>query len=101
MPLKTPVGLPEEVVARDYVSELYGIKRNVNTFDFFYTDAINIPMNALTTIIVLVVLSLAAPFALHLHRHRLVWITLAIVNLIIIALYIIVRDTWQPELAMQ
>lgn len=56
-------------------------------------------MNALITIIGVLVLSLAAPFALRLQRNRLVWITLAITNLIIIALYIIVRDTWQPDLA--
>lgn len=55
-------------------------------------------MNALTVVIGIVVLSLVGPFMARLHKSSLVWITLAIVNLIIVSLYVIVRDTWHPEL---
>ncbi len=50
-------------------------------------------MNALTVIITIVVLSIIGPFVTRLHKSALVWITLAIVNLIIISLYVIVKDS--------
>ena len=55
-------------------------------------------MNALSVVISIVIVSLFAPFAARLHRSKVVWITLALVNVIIISLYVIVRDTWHPEL---
>lgn len=55
-------------------------------------------MNALSVVISVAVASLIGPFVARLHRRSLVWITLAVVNLIIISLYIVVRDTWHPEL---
>ncbi len=55
-------------------------------------------MNALTVVIGILVASIAGPFIVRLQKRPLVWITLAIVNLIIISVYIVVRDTWHPEL---
>ncbi len=55
-------------------------------------------MNALSVIIAIVIASLIGPFVTRLHRSTQVWITLAIVNLIIISVYIVVGDTWHPEL---
>lgn len=53
-------------------------------------------MSALTVIIIIAVLSLVAPFVLKLHKSRMVWITLFLVNLIIISLFVIVYDN-SPE----
>ena len=50
-------------------------------------------MSALMVIVTIAVLSIVGPFVLRLHRSSLVWITLAIVNLIIVSLYITVRDS--------
>ncbi len=55
-------------------------------------------MNALGVIITLFILSVVGPFVARLHNRPLVWVTLGLVNLIIISLFIIVRDTWHPEL---
>lgn len=50
-------------------------------------------MNPLYVIIAVAVLCAIAPFVLRIHRSALVWITLLIVNFIIISLYVIVKDT--------
>jgi hypothetical protein len=55
-------------------------------------------MNAFSVVLSIAVASLLAPFVSRLHRRPLVWATLVVVNLIIISLYIVIRDTWHPEL---
>lgn len=55
-------------------------------------------MNAFAVIVSIFIASLVGPFIARLHKYPLVWVTLAVVNLIIISLYIVVRDTWHPEL---
>jgi hypothetical protein len=55
-------------------------------------------MNALSVVLSIAVASIVAPLVTRLHKRPLVWVTLAVVNLIIISLYIIIRDTWHPEL---
>jgi len=55
-------------------------------------------MNALAVVISIAIASLAGPFIARLQRRPLVWVTLALVNLIIISVYIVVRNTWHPEL---
>lgn len=55
-------------------------------------------MNALTVVLSVLVASLLGPFIVRLQKRPLVWVTLAIVNLVIISVYIIIRDTWHPEL---
>jgi hypothetical protein len=55
-------------------------------------------MNAFSVVVGIVILSIIGPFVARLHKSSLVWITLAIVNLIIISVYVVVRDTWHPEL---
>jgi cytoskeletal protein RodZ len=55
-------------------------------------------MNGLTVILAIVILSLAAPFALRIYRSVLVWVTLFIVNVIIISLFIVVRDSAPQKL---
>ena len=55
-------------------------------------------MNALSVVLTIFVLSIMAPFLAKLQKRPLVWVTLGLVNLVIISLYIIIRDTWHPEL---
>ena len=50
-------------------------------------------MSAQTVILLIVVLSVIAPFLLRLYRSPLVWITLLIVNAIIITVFVVVRES--------
>lgn len=57
-------------------------------------------MNALSVIVTIIILSAIGPFVTRLHKRPLVWVTLAIVNLIIVTIYIVVADTFHPELGI-
>lgn len=54
-------------------------------------------MSELVVIILIVILSLVGPFLLNLHKSATVWATMVLVNVIIISVFVVVRDS-SPQL---
>ena len=54
-------------------------------------------MSELVIIILIVILSLVGPFVLKLHKSATVWATMVLVNVVIISVFIVVRDS-SPQL---